>query len=166
MNVNILDIIFYAFALLIVISAFIVVFSKNVMHSAFALMFTLLGVAALYVLLNADFLAMTQIMIYIGGIMVLIVFGVMLTTKITNVDVKSKNVQIMPTAILTAVIGGALCGVFWNTNWTVAPTFDVDATASYLGMLLLTDYILPFEAVSVLLLIAMIGAALIARRKA
>jgi NADH-quinone oxidoreductase subunit J len=166
MNVSILDIVFYAFALLIVASAFIVVFSKNVMHSAFALMFTLLGVAAFYVLLNADFIAITQIMVYIGGIMILIVFGVMLTTKITNIDMKSKNIQIMPAAVLTAIIGGALCGIFWNTNWSVAPTFDVDATASYIGLLLLTDYILPFEAVSVLLLIAMIGAALIARRKA
>jgi len=166
MNVSILDIVFYAFALLIVMSAGIVVFSKNVMHSAFALMFTLLGVAALYVLLTADFLAMTQIMVYIGGIMILIIFGVMLTTKITNVDVKSKNIQIIPAAILTAIIGGALCGIFWSTKWTVVPTFDVEATASYLGVMLLTDYILPFEAVSVLLLIAMIGAALIARRKA
>ena len=166
MNEIILDIVFYAFALLIVVSAFIVVGSKNIMHSAFSLMFTLLGIAALYVLLNADFIAMTQIMVYIGGIMILIVFGNMLTTRITNVDVKSKNIQIMPTAILTAIIGGALCGVFWNTNWAVAPTFDVEATASHIGMILLTDYILPFEAVSVLLLIAMIGAALIARRKA
>jgi NADH-quinone oxidoreductase subunit J len=166
MDVNILDVVFYAFALLVVASAFIVVSSKNIMHSAFALMFTLLGLAALYILLNADFLAMTQIMVYIGGIMVLIVFGVMLTTKITNVDVKNKNLQIMPAGILTAVIGGALCGVFWNTNWPVAPTLELDATASYLGVILLTDYILPFEAVSVLLLVAIMGAALIARRKA
>jgi NADH-quinone oxidoreductase subunit J len=166
MNEIILDIVFYAFALLIVVSAFVVVSSKNVMHSAFSLMFTLLGVAGLYVLLNADFIAMTQIMVYIGGIMILIVFGNMLTTRITNVDVKSKNIQILPTALLTAIIGGTLCGTFWYTNWAVAPTFDVEATASHIGMILLTDYILPFEAVSVLLLIAMIGAALIARRKA
>jgi len=166
MDVNILDIVFYAFALLIIVSAFIVVFSKNVMHSAFALMFTLLGVAAFYVLLNADFIAMTQIMVYIGGIMVLIVFGIMLTNRLTNVDVKSKNIQIMPAAVLTAIIGGALCGIFWNTNWLVTPTIDIEATASYIGLFLLTEYILPFEIASVLLLIAMIGAALIARRKA
>ena len=165
MNEIILDIVFYAFALLIVVSAFVVVSSKNVMHSAFSLMFTLLGIAALYVLLNADFIAMTQIMVYIGGIMILIVFGNMLTTRITNVDVKTRNIQILPTAVLAAIIGGALCGTFWHTKWAVAETFDVEATAGHIGMILLTDYILPFEAVSVLLLIAMIGAALIARRK-
>lgn len=163
---NLLDIVFYAFAILIIASAFIVVFSKNIMHSAFSLMFTLLGVAGFYVLLNADFIAMTQIMVYIGGILILIVFGVMLTTRVTNVDIKSKNIQIMPAAIFTAIIGGTLCGIFWNTKWMSFDTPYVDTTANYIGLILLTNYILPFEAVSVLLLVAMIGAALIARRKA
>ena len=166
MTMSLLDIVFYAFAILIVASAFIVVFSKNIMHSAFSLMFTLLGIAAFYVLLNADFLAMVQIMVYIGGILILIIFGVMLTTRLTNVDIKSKNIQIMPAAILTAVIGGTLCGIFWNTNWKPVQIPYVDTTANYIGLVLLTDYILPFEAVSVVLLVAMIGAALIARRKA
>lgn len=163
---SLLDIVFYAFAILIVVSAFIVVFSKNIMHSAFALMFTLLGIAAFYVLLNADFLAMTQIMVYIGGILILIIFGVMLTTRLTNVDIKKKNIQIMPAAILTAIIGGTLCGIFWNTKWVSFIAPYVDSTAEYIGLILLTNYILPFEAVSVLLLVAIIGAALIARRKA
>ena len=163
---NLLDIVFYAFAIIVVASAFIVVFSKNIMHSAFSLMFTLLGIAAFYVLLNADFLAMTQILVYIGGILILIIFGVMLTTRLTNVDIKSKNTQIMPAAIITAIIGGTLCGIFWNTKWVVFQSPYVDSTAEYIGLILLTNYILPFEAVSVLLLVAIIGAALIARRKA
>ena len=86
---DIITIAFYFFAILIIASGIVVVLSKNVMHSAFALMFTFFSVAGLYVLLNADFLAITQIMIYIGGILVLIIFGVMLTTRITGVDIKT-----------------------------------------------------------------------------
>ncbi|NBC66589.1 MAG: NADH-quinone oxidoreductase subunit J, partial [Bacteroidetes bacterium] len=71
-------ILFYVFAILTIGSASIMVFSKNIVHSAFALMFTLIGVAAIYVLLYADFLAATQLLVYVGGILILILFGVML----------------------------------------------------------------------------------------
>ncbi|MEK6571394.1 MAG: NADH-quinone oxidoreductase subunit J, partial [Bacteroidota bacterium] len=74
------DIVFYVFALVTVVSAFVVVFSKNIVHSAFSLLFTFFGVAGLYVLLNADFLAVTQLLIYVGGILILLLFGVMLTS--------------------------------------------------------------------------------------
>ena len=159
---------YYLFAILIVLSAGIVVFSKNIMYSAFSLLFTFFGVAGIYVLLSADFLAITQIMIYIGGILVLIIFGVMLTTRITGVDVKTGTmgkVQMGLTGGLLGVVCVALIVVFNSTKWFLADSKPVQSTVNQIGNELLTNYLLAFEAASMLLLIAIIGAAFIARRK-
>ncbi|KKQ19756.1 MAG: hypothetical protein A2X61_13800 [Ignavibacteria bacterium GWB2_35_12] len=165
---DLITIIFYFFAVLIVASAAVVVFSKNIMYSAFALLFTFFGVATIYVLLNADFLALTQIMIYIGGILVLIIFGVMLTTRITGVDIKSGlmgKMQIGITGIALAILTITMGVMYSNVKWFVRDSEPLKDTISPIGRMLLTDYLLAFEAASVLLLIAIIGAAMIARRK-
>ena len=78
------SILFYSIIMLIVLSSYWVVMSPNLVHSAVALLFTLFGVAGLYVYLYADFIAATQVIIYVGGILVLIIFGVMLTNKIDD----------------------------------------------------------------------------------
>jgi NADH-quinone oxidoreductase subunit J len=159
---------FYAFAAIIVASAAIVVFSKNIMYSAFSLMFTFFGVAGIYVLLNADFLAITQIMVYIGGILVLIIFGVMLTTKVTGVDIKTgitNKIQYGLTGAVAVIFLATLIKIFQHTRWATKPLVHVDKTIDKIGYALLSDYLLAFEAASVLLLIAIIGAALIARRR-
>jgi NADH-quinone oxidoreductase subunit J len=154
---------------LIIVSAAIVAFSKNIMHSAFSLLFTFFGVAGMYVLLHADFIAITQIMIYIGGILVLIIFGVMLTTKITGVDIKSGTlgkIQIASAGVISAAIAVLLIIMYMNVDWhTAEGSLESASSIQPIGGLLLTDYLIAFEAASVLLLIAIIGAALIARRK-
>ena len=165
---DLVNIIFYFFAALIVISASIVVFSKNIMYSAFALLFTFFGVAGIYVLLNADFLAITQLMVYIGGILVLIIFGVMLTTRITGVDIKSGSlgkIQVGLAGLITAVIAIALIVLFSSTKWYISEPKLIADNTKLIGNELLTNYLLAFEAASVLLLIAIVGAAFIARRK-
>ena len=165
---DLITIAYYVFALLIIGSAGMVVFSKNIMYSAFSLLFTFFGVAGIYVLLSADFLAITQIMIYIGGILVLIIFGVMLTTRITGVDVKSGTmgkVQMGLVGLLMAVVCVGLIVVFNSTKWFLADSKPVQSTINLIGNELLTNYLLAFEAASMLLLIAIIGAAFIARRK-
>ncbi len=165
---DLVTIIFYIFAAVIVISAAVVVFSKNIMYSAFSLLFTFFGVAAVYVLLNADFLALTQILIYIGGILVLIIFGVMLTTKITGVDIKTGitgKFQVGLTAFLAAVFFIVLAIMYSKVQWNVKSAKPLQDTITPIGHSLLTDYILAFEAASVVLLIAIIGAVMIARRK-
>lgn len=159
---------FYFFAALTLIFGAVVVFSKNIMYSAFSLLFTFFGIAGLYVLLNADFLAVTQIMIYIGGILVLIIFGVMLTTRITGVDIKSGKVgkiQYVVAGLLTTIIAVSLIVLFTGTKWFLADSVPVDATVNLIGNKLLTNYLLAFEAASMLLLIAIVGAAFIARKK-
>lgn len=165
---DLITIIYYFFAVLIVGSAAVVAFSKNIMYSAFALLFTFFGVAAIYVLLNADFLALTQIMIYIGGILILIIFGVMLTTRITGVDIKSGlmgKMQIGITGVALAILTITMGVMYSNVKWFMRDSEPLKDTISPIGRMLLTDYLLAFEAASVLLLIAIIGAAMIARRK-
>jgi NADH-quinone oxidoreductase subunit J len=164
---DLVTIIFYIFAAVIVISAAVVVFSKNIMYSAFALLFTFFGVAAIYVLLNADFLALTQILIYIGGILVLIIFGVMLTTKLTGVDIKTGitgKFQVGLTALLTGILAIVLSIMYSRVQWNVKAAKPLEDTITPIGKMLLTDYLLAFEAASVVLLIAIIGAVMIARR--
>jgi NADH-quinone oxidoreductase subunit J len=159
------DIVFYVFAFITVVSAFIVVFSRNIIYAAFSLLFTFFGVAGLYVLLNADFLAVTQILIYVGGILVLLLFGVMLTSRVINVDIKTGTIQTVPALVLVAIVAGSLSGLFYST-WkdASAPETSVVTTTPALGEMLMTSYLLPFEIASVVLLVALIGAALIARR--
>lgn len=164
------DIVFWFFALLIVGSALVVVLSRNMIYSVFALLFTFFGVAGIYVLLNADFLAVTQIMIYIGGILVLLIFGIMLTSNITGVDIKSGQtgrIQMLFASLLSVFAIISLGYIAITTNWKISGrnASDVSTTIDSIGKELLTSYLLAFEAASVLLLIAIIGAALIARRK-
>lgn len=159
-------IIFYLFAMLTLVSASIVVFSKNIVHSAFALLFAFFAVAGLYVLLMADFLAITQLLIYVGGILVLVLFGVMLTSNVISVDMRSGTIQTMPAVLLSAALAGMLTGMFWSTDWRVLTEYTPpSATAPEIGNMLLTSYLLPFEIASVVLLVALIGAAMIARRE-
>ncbi len=159
------DILFYCFAAITVISAAIVVFSRSIIYSAFSLLFTFFGVAGIYVLLSADFIAVAQILIYVGGILVLLLFGVMLTNKVISVDVKAGTVQVIPATILIAFTAGALCGMYYITDWKVVEhPGELATTAPALGEMFMTNYVLPFEVASIVLLVALVGAAIIARR--
>lgn len=164
---NLYDFIFYVFAAIVLVSAFMVVTTRNIVYSAFYLLFTLFGVAGLYVLMGADFLAVVQLVVYVGGILVLILFGVMLTNKITNVQIKTGTFQIIPAIVGVGLLAGIVLNVLFNTQWKNAASEAVTqrSTAYSLGQILITDYVLIFELLGVLLLIALIGAATIARRE-
>ena len=157
-------ILFYLFSIVTITSASIMVFSKNIVHSAFALMFTLMGVAALYVLLYADFLAATQILVYVGGILILILFGVMLTTQGLSFNFKTITVNLVPASIASVAAAGLLIFVFTRTEWTVSEPNEHSDTVHSLGMMLMGDYVLPFILVGFLLLVAIIGAIVMATR--
>jgi NADH-quinone oxidoreductase subunit J len=164
---NLYDIAFYFLALVAVSSAGVVVFSRNIIYSAFSLLFTFFGVAGLYVLLSADFLAVTQLLIYVGGILVLLLFGVMLTNKLVSVEMETGTLRSVPAGFLFAMLAGTLCGVMIITDWTVlgGPS-DAPTTAVAMGEMFLTTWLLPFEIASVVLLVALVGAAMTARRDA
>ena len=158
------DLIFYLFAAITVVSGIIVVNAKNIVHAAFAMLLTFFGVAGIYVLLGADFLAVVQIMVYVGGILILLLFGVMLTNKITNVEIRSGSIQVIPAIIGLAVFAAILFSIMTSTKWK-SEQFDIPFTTTYqIGEVLLSEYVLIFELFGILLLIALIGAASIARR--
>lgn len=159
------DIIFYIFAIVVILSAGIVVFSKNIVYSAFSLMFTFLGVAGIYVLLNADFIAITQLLIYVGGILILMVFGVMLTTNAADVELNTQTLKALPATVIVAIVSALLVSTMLSTKWKTNEPVQMDTTVEGIGELLLTKYLLPFEIASIVLLVAIIGAAFLARRQ-
>jgi len=161
---NLYDITFYFFAFVTLVSAGVVVFSKNIIYSAFSLLFTFFGVAGIYVLLNADFIAVAQLLIYVGGILVLLLFGVMLTNKVISVDMKTGTLQTLPATLLSAMLAGALCGLFYATDWKIIRIPPAPETTNSLGEMFMTTYLLPFEVASIVLLVAILGAAFIARK--
>ncbi len=165
MNLTVLA--FYFFAALTLVSGAMVVFLRNIVYAAFSLFLTFFGVAGLYVFLGADFLAATQVLLYVGGILIMIVFGVMLTHRVMDVDLGKVRVNLIPGLILSAFILALLLRIIFRTEWTtggggLSPSGPTTAT---IGTLLMTDYLLPFEVASLLLLGALIGAALLARKE-
>ena len=156
------QIIFGFFALLTVVSAMVVVFHKRIIYSAFALLFTFFGVAALYLYLAADFLAAAQVLIYVGGILTLIIFGVFLTAKITTLDIPQQTHQRYLALMPVGLRGGGLAMVALTTTWR-GGELAAEPTTGPLGELLLTRYLVPFELASVLLLAALVGAMRLAR---
>jgi len=157
-------ILFYLFAIVTISAAAVMVFSRNIVHSAFALMFALIGVASLYVLLYADFIAATQLLVYVGGILILILFGVMLTTQGQTFSFKTTTVNLIPASVLSVAALLLLIYAFVNTGWTISESAVREETVHDMGMMLMGEYILPFIVVGVLLLIAIIGAILMSTR--
>jgi len=158
-------IVFWLLALVTVGSAAVVVLARSLIYSAFALLFTFFGVAGLYVLLGADFLAATQLLVYVGGILVLLLFGVMLTHKLYDLDLRSEVTQFGPGVIIAGGLFVVLVATARRTEWMTATPRPPAPTTEAIGQLFLDQFLLPFEAASVLLLVALIGAAMIVRRK-
>jgi len=161
---------FIAFGGLAVICAFICLFHRSVVHSAFALLGTLLGVAGLYLMLGADFLAMTQILIYVGGILILILFGLMLTPGDPS---EKKLSRIFGGLFMVGGIAALFLFKVWGaTKWGAVTAEPGElpppkGTVTEIGLEFLRrdSYLLPFEFASVILLAALIGAVYIARRR-
>jgi NADH:ubiquinone oxidoreductase subunit 6 (subunit J) len=167
---------FLLFFVLTIGSALGVLWSRNVLYSAFGLILTFLGVAALYVLAGADFLAVAQIMVYIGGILVLLVFGVMLTNQADPQRREGRPVVLtehrwrLRGVLVAGGIFALLMTVFAKANF---PALEQDrfepieagtSVVPQTGLLLMSDYGLPFEVAGLLLLIALIGAAYLAKK--
>ena len=160
------EIIFLSLITIISSSAIWVVVSPNLVHSAVSLLITLFSVAGLYVFLYADFLAATQVVIYVGGILVLIIFGVMLTNKIDKPVIESNSSNKIIGLFVSGFIFSILSFVVLQTNWQITQNnIEGDSTVKLIGYLILGKYLLPFELISVLLLAALVGSAMLARKK-
>ena len=157
---SLIDLLFGVFALLAAFGALAILFSRNVFKSAMYLLVTLLSIAALYVLTYAEFLAVTQILIYAGGITILIIFGIMLTTRITGQPLVVRN---------THILSGSLAAIalFIVLIKFISPLAPVQCTMGpthigHIGLQIFSTYSLPFEVAGVLLLISLVGAAVVA----
>jgi NADH-quinone oxidoreductase subunit J len=159
------DLIWYGFAVLSVVAAAVVAFSRSVVHCGVALLFTLLGITAMYVFLGADFLAITQVVVYVGGILVLVLFAVMMTNRIMSTRIKDELVQPVPAAAVAIVVLTLLLLTLHRTAWPLVAVERVQPTTAMIGHGLLTRYLFPFEFTSILLLVAMMGAAMIIRER-
>ncbi len=161
------DAVFLSVALLTTAPCLVVVFSRNILYSAFALFFTFLGTSGLYFFLDAEFLAITQVVVYIGGVSVLLLFAILLTKNIdeirkTNMIARNRMAlaSIGALALLVA-FGDALQSAVWAQGDAAAyPATTIDG----LGDLLLGKYLMPFEVASLLLLAVLVGSLVIARR--
>lgn len=154
-----LKLLFYFFMTLAAAGAVAILLSKNVFKSALYLLISLLAVAALYAMAFAEFLAVTQILIYAGGVLVIIIFGIMLTTKISGHPLVVSN---------THYLGGGIAGIglfiylFRYLPLLQRPTGEFSPEdIDVIGLRIFSEFSLPFEIAGILLLIALIGAAVI-----
>lgn len=157
------EVLFYAILAFTIFSAAIVAFANKIIYSAFALLFTFIGFAGLYVFLWADFLAVTQIIIYVGGILVLIVFGVLLTQKIYDLKALAAHNPLFLSLGGGAFVAILIAIVLSKEPWSQLVNKSLEPTTAAIGKAILTDYLLPFEIASMLLLGALIGAVYLAR---
>lgn len=156
-------VLFYIFAAMSAFSAMGVVVSRNIVRTAVCLLFTLVGVAGLYFLLNAEFLAAVQLVVYAGGTLILIIFGVMLTSKSPFSRFEPKLVEVVIALSINLVLLIALIMGIRNTQFAKNELSTSYYPVDKLGQALLGDFLVPFEIVSVLLLAVMIGAAYLAK---
>lgn len=163
MNTQLAVFVFLALATLI--GAAGVALSRNIFWSAMGLLSSLVGVGGMYVLLSADFVAITQLLVYIGGVLVLIIFAVMLTSQIQNVNVTNRSIGLAGGYLLFFVTATMLSFVALWAPWKLTDAPPVADTTAALGDGLLGKWLLPFEVASVLLLATLVGAIVIARKE-
>jgi NADH-quinone oxidoreductase subunit J len=159
------DALFYVIAAMTVLGAAGVALSRNILHSAIGLLMALLGAGSLYVFLAADFVAVTQLLIYIGGVLVLVLFAVMLTNRITEVNVSNSSFGAFGGFLLFVSVAPVLLAVVALTPWPVRGGAPMAPTTAIIGHAFLTRWLLPFEVASLVLLATLIGAVVIARKE-
>lgn len=161
---NVLSITLYGFEALAGLSALGILFVKNVFHAALLLIVCLLALAGIFVLYNAEFIAVTQVLIYAGGVLVLIIFGVMLTSRMAGRQMIVKNQYVFAASFISLFLAALLIMFFSEQKFYQPETTEVSAVNSInqIGISLMSDYALAFEVSGILLLAALLGAAVTA----
>ncbi|MBI4115916.1 MAG: NADH-quinone oxidoreductase subunit J [Candidatus Omnitrophica bacterium] len=161
----------YGVLFLSLVAALGVVLLPNIFHAALCLVGTLLGIAALYLALQAEFIAVVQVLLYVGAVMTLVIFAIMLTHRIGDMTIPQTNKQSLPACLalfaFVVLIGGLLLKTDWSilvgTGGSVA-SVNPPVDTFMLGKALLGEYVFPFEVVSVILIAGLIGAIVVARK--
>ncbi|HEU5179159.1 MAG TPA: NADH-quinone oxidoreductase subunit J [Candidatus Polarisedimenticolia bacterium] len=160
--------VFYFFAALATVGGVMTITRKNAVHSAVYLVLTFVAIAAIYVLLGADFLFAVQVLVYAGGILVLFLFVIMLVNLEEPRRFSGGRMRLAASGAMTLLLFGILATTFARSTsvTAVAASPAAEGNLQAVGAMLYTQYILPFEVVSVLLLVAMIGAIVLGRPRA
>jgi NADH:ubiquinone oxidoreductase subunit 6 (subunit J) len=161
---TLLNFIFYFLEAVAALSAISMIFIRNVFYGALLLITCLLALAGIYVLAFAEFIAVTQILIYAGGILVVIIFGIMLTSKISGKPLVVEHSNLFSGVLAGLTFLGLLIYFISNQKFNSFSTAKLAPEKSIhtFGTGLMSDFILPFEIAGILLLVALIGAAVIA----
>jgi NADH:ubiquinone oxidoreductase subunit 6 (subunit J) len=155
---------FYLTAVLVCAGAVGVVVCRDMIRAGVCLLASLLGVAGLFFLLKAEFLGVVQLIVFAGGTAVILMFGVMLTARKSGGGQRYSAVEVLPIAALAILLLGAMLAAIWNSEVSAGGYRLSGYPLDKIGQSLLTDVLVPFELSSVLLLVAMIGAAFLTRR--
>ncbi len=158
-------VVFYFLAFCIGASAVLSVTVRDVFHSAIWLTLTLLSIACLYFYLDAGFLGVIQILVYVGGIMTLFVFAIMLTARIGDRSIQQTNRQLWPGLLISAGAFTIMLKIILSGPWANLITLNPGIDLKVVGRALLTQYVLPFEFISIILLAALVGAIVIGKVK-
>ncbi|MBN1659828.1 MAG: NADH-quinone oxidoreductase subunit J [Anaerolineae bacterium] len=165
MEITVQHVIFIILSLVALVGALGVVFTRNLFRAALALVLSFVGVAGFYILLEAELLAMIQILVYVGAISILIIFAIMLTRNLMDPEYRAQNEQWIGGLVAAAALLGILVFILLQVTWPVQVTDMPPGAIEALGQALVNPnfYLLPFEVASVLLLVALVGAVIIAR---
>lgn len=156
--------VFIAIAAITLIGAYLAVWLRNIFYNALGLILALAGVAGLFLYLNCDFLAVMQVIIYIGAISIAIIFAIMLSRPAFRQSEPRDTFKVIRSLAIAALAFGAVWGALRATTWSLADTSG-DYSIRALGRGFLGEYALPFEVVSVVLLVAIIGALLLSGKE-
>jgi NADH-quinone oxidoreductase subunit J len=152
---------FWLLAAITVGSAIGTAAARNLIHAVVFLVISFTGVAGLYITLSADFLAVTQVLIYVGAISILVLFAVMLTPRADRGN--QEGFLRLPAVLLSGLVAATMIFVALDTDWNISDREGFQDTATDIGEALLDKFVLPFEIASVLLLVAMLGAIVLVR---
>ncbi len=164
-NLSLSVLTFYALAGTAVVGAGGVAFSRNIIYSALSLMVSFVGVAGLYVILGADFIAGVQVLLYVGGVLVLTLFAVMLTQGIRDVEVSNRSVGRIPAIVIVSGTAVVMYEAVSKAGWADKALVMDESSTYAVGNALLSDYILPFEVASIVLLAVLVGAVVLTRKE-
>ena len=154
---------FYFIAGLTLLFALFVVLSRNIFHVAVYLAATLVGIACIYLYLDAEFLAVVQVLIYVGAIVTLFIFTIMLTADIDTGSIRGIIRRVSASALVSLALFFILIKVITMTTWKVVLPGNAPISLSELGKSLMLNYALPFEVISLISLAALIGAIVIGK---
>ena len=164
---NLAQIVFIILSAVALVGAVGVVTHRNLFRSALFLVLSFVGVAGLYILLEAELLAMVQLLVYVGAIAILIIFAIMLSRKLMSPEYQARNEQWLWGLVAAVALFAILAIILLRVNWPTAESAVPPDAIIRLGLSLISPkgFVLPFEVASVLLLVALVGAVIIAREK-